>query len=406
MANTLLTVGMITNEALRVLENELTFTRNINRQYDDQFGRVGAKIGDTLNIRKPVRYVGRRTPTLNVENTTETSVPLTLDKQYGNDMSFTSAELKLSLDDFSERIIKPAVANIANMIDYDGLQEYVNIYNAVGTPGTSVTALSTFLAARTKLNYEAAPMNDRNIVIDPTTEAGIVNALTALFNPNKQIADQYLKGSMGRAIGFDWYMDQNVAMHTFGTYAANVAGGAVTVNGAVTSGNSVVLAGWTSGDVLRAGDIVTFSGVFAVNPQSRASTGQLRQFVVTSNATASGGGAMTISVSPSIVFSGANQTVTSTTNSIANGATLSAFSASARVSPQSLAFQKDAFTFATVDLPDLPGVETSRATSKQLGMSIRLVRGTDLVNDRAVCRLDLLGGWATLRPELACRIAG
>lgn len=416
MSNTLLTIGMITNEALAVLENQLTFTKLINRQYSDQFARTGAKIGDTVNIRKPVRYVARRTPTLSVQGTVESSVALTVDTQYGVDMSFTSAEMALSLDDFSERIIKPAVAQMSNAIDYDGLQEYVNIYNTVGSPGATPSALLTYLQAGVKLDNEAAPMGDRSVVVNPIAQATIINALYTAFNPTKQISDQYIKGTMGAAAGFEWYMDQNVAVHTVGTYAANVAGGVVTVNGAVTTGSTVVLAGWTSGDVLNVGDIVTFgtttsNGVFAINPQNYQSTGQLRQFVITSATTATGGGAMTITVSPSITFydsttKNPQSTVYSSTNSIASGAVLTVLGASATVTPQNMAFCRDAFTFANVDLPDMPGTETSRATSKKLNMSIRLVRGSDLVNDRIICRLDLLGGWATLRPELACRIAG
>lgn len=416
MSNTLLTIGMITNEALAVLENELTFTKRVNREYSDQFARSGAKIGATLNIRKPVRYVGGRTPTLNVQGSVETYATLTLDKQYQVSMSFTSADMVLAIDDFSNRFIKPAVAQMANMIDYDGQQEYLNIYNTVGTPGTTPSSLATFLAAGVKLDNEAAPMNDRSVVINPAANAAVVGAYFTLFNPVKQISDQYIKGSMSSAVGFDWFMDQNVAVHTVGTYAANVAGGAVTVNGAVTTGNSIILAGWTSGDILNAGDIITFgtttsNGVFAINPQNYQSTGQLRQFVVTEQATATGGGAMTVTVSPSITFYNSSSpnsqaNVYSSTNSIASGAVVTVLGASATVTPQNLAFCRDAFTFANVDLPDMPGTETSRASSNKLGMSIRLVRGSDLINDRIICRLDLLGGWATIRPELACRIAG
>ncbi len=406
MSNTLLTIDMITQEALVVLENELTFTRNINRQYDDQFGKAGAKIGSTLNIRKPVQYTVRRTPTLVVQATTEQYVPLTLDTQYGVDMAFTSAEMKLSLDDFSDRIIKPAVATMANAIDYDGLQEYVNVYQSVGSPGSVPSTLATFLASKTMLDNAACPTNDRKMVLSPETEASIVNALTTLFNPNKQISDQYLKGSMGNAIGFDWYMDQNVAVHTVGTYAANVAGNAVTVTTTVTSGgSSVVTGGWTAADFLNIGDIIYFANTYYVNPQNRQSTGELAQFVVTSLATADGGGAMTINFSPAVQFSGQYQNVTSATGTIPNTTVVKVVGASATVTPQNLAFQRDAFTFATVYLPALPGVVTSTATSKQLGMSIRLTQGTDLINDTAISRLDLLGGWATIRPSLACRIA-
>ena len=406
MTNTLLTIGQITNEALVVLENELTFTSKINRSYDSSFAKAGAKIGDTLNIRKPVRYIGRRTPTLSVEGVTETSVPLTLDTQYGNDMSFTSADLALSIDEFSDRIIKPAIANISNMIDFDGLQEYINIYNAVGTPGTTPSALLTYLDAGVKLDDEAAPMGMRYICMNPRAQATIVNALQALFNPSKQISDQYLKGSMGAAVGFDWYMDQNIAVHTGGVYAANVGADAVTVNGAVTSGSAIVLQGWTAADILNRGDIVTFDTVFAVNPQSRQSTGELRQFVITSTATADGSGDMTIAVSPSLIFSGSEQTVTSASGTLPDNDPLDTFYATGVVSPQNLAFCPDAFTFGTAALPDMPGVSNARATSSKLGMSIRYIQSYDVTNDRRIDRLDLLGGWATIRQELAVRIAG
>lgn len=405
MANSLLTIGMITNEALRVLENQLTFTKNINRQYDSNFAKSGAKIGDTLNIRLPVRYVGRRTPTLNVESSVETSVPLTISTQYGTDMSFTSAELALSLDDFSNRIIKPAVANIANMIDYDGLQQYKKVYQAVGTPGTTPATGLVVLQAGVKLDDSASPMGDRALVLNPLAQATIVNALTTIFNPTKQISDQYIKGSMGTAFGFDFFMDQNVAVHTVGTYGGTPLTNGVPAQGATT----LVTDGWTATTTtLNVGDIFTVGGVFGINPQSRASTGALKQFVVTAATVTDGSGNSTISFSPAMIapvggVNVYNQTVTALP---ADGATITVFGASTTVTPQNLAFHKDSFTFATVDLPDMPGVESSRATSEKLGMSIRLVRGTDMVNDRAISRLDLLGGWATIRPETACRIAG
>jgi hypothetical protein len=394
---------MITKETLVVLENELTFTRRVNRSYDDQFARSGAKIGDTINIRKPVRYVGRRTATLNIEGSVDTAVPLTLNTQYGTDMAFTSAEMALSLDEFSERIIKPAVANISNMIDYDGLAQYVNVYNTVGTPGTTPTTLLTYLNAGVKLDNEAAPMGDRCIVVNPIAQATIVNALTTIFNPQKEISAQYIKGSMGSAVGFDWYMDQNVGTQVIGTYT-----GTPTMNGAAVQGaTTLVTNGWTAGDILNQGDVFTIAGVYAVNPQNRTSTGQLRQFVCTAKQTADGSGNMTIPIQPALIGPVGGVSVYNQTISVlpASGA-LTIYGASATSTPQNLAFCKDAFAFATVDLPEMPGVECSRATSKKLGMSIRLMRGTDMTNDRAINRLDLLGGWATIRPELACRICG
>lgn len=411
-ANTLLSIGMITEEALVVLENQLTFTKHVNRQYDSAFGNQGRQIGDTLSVRVPPRYTARTTAPFTAQGSVESTVPITLDKQYGVDMSFTSKELTLDINSFSEQFLKPAVAAVSNKIDYDGMQLYKDVYQLVGTPGTTPSTMENYLNAGVKLDNSAAPNDDmRFAVVNPAAQAKIVYGNQALFNPNSDISKQYREGTMGRAAGFGWSMDQNVGVQTIGTYAANVAGGAVTVNGAVSSGSSIVLAGWASGDILNEGDVVTFgsgtTGVYSVNPQNRQSTGQLQQFVVTSTATASGGGAMTITVSPALVFSGNFQNVYSATSTLATSTVLNVYGASATSTPQNLVFHRDAFTFATADLimPN-SGVKAYKASSKKLGMSIRIVEFFDGINDRNNYRLDLLGGWATLRPELACRVAG
>ncbi len=409
MSNTLLSIGMITRKALAVLENELTFTKLVNRDYDDQFAVKGAKIGSTINIRKPPRYVGRRTATLSVEGTTETSTPLTLNTQYGCDVSFTSAERTLDIDDFAERILKPQIATVANMIDYDGLQQYLNVYQTTGTANVAPATSGAYLAAGTILDDAGAPRDGmRNLVINPKCNEVIVPALQGLFNPQQKVSDQYTKGQMSKdTLGFNWYMDQNVARASLGTYSADVAGGAVTADVA-TTGTSVDLDGWTSGDVLKAGAVITFANVYSVNPQNRQSTGRLQNFVVTALATADGGGDMTVSILPSLVFSGQFQTVTSATNSIADGATVSVLTgATTVVGSQNMAFHRDAFTFGCADLELPRGVhEADRVSSKKLGMSIRMVTAYDINNDRFPTRLDLLGGWATQRPELACRVLG
>lgn len=408
MSNTLLTDAKITYAALEVLENELTFTKRVNREYDDQFAQKGAKIGNTINVRKPIRNLGRRTATFTPEAETETSVPVTLTTPYGCDFSFTEYERTLSLDNFKDRILKPAVATIANMIDFDGMQLYNQIYNTVGTPGTTPTSNLTYLQAGARLDDMAAPMDRmRSVTMNPIAHATLANANLALFNPAGKISEQYEKGLIGKdTLGFDFYMDQNVGVQTVGVYAANVAGGAVTVTTSTTTA-TVVTGGWTSGDILNAGDVVTFSGVFYVNPQSRQSTTNLAQFVVQTTVAASGGGAMTLTLDRVPVFSGQFQTVTSATNSIASGATIGVYGSSGKVSPQNLAFHRDAFTFVTADYEKSPGaIGQNRVSSKQLGMSIMMTPFFDGINFRTNYRLDLLGGWAVLRPELAVRVCG
>ena len=400
MSNTLLTIGDITNEALAVLENQLMFTKHVNRTYDDRYGKEGAKIGDTANIRKPARFEGRRTPTINVEGFEESSVALTLDTQYGCDVSFTTKELTLDIDEFSSRILAPQIATVANMIDYDGMQLYKDIYNSVGTPGVTPATNLVYLNAGVKLDNEAAPRDgNRAVVMNPQAQATIVNANSSLFNPTQVLSEQYTTGTMGIANGFKNEMDQNVGVHTVGVHA-----GTPLVNGAVSSGSTIVTDGWVAANTLTHGDVFTVAGVYAVNPQNRQSTGQLRQFVVTSLATADVSGNMTIGVYPAIVTSGKDQTVNA---GLANNAAITVVGTTGIVTPQNLAFHRDAFAFATADLELPKGVwMAKRVKSDRLGVSMRCVKAYDITNDRAPMRIDVLGGWKTIRAELATRVQG
>lgn len=411
MANVLLTISQITRETLRILENNLVFTKQVRRDFDDSFGRAGAKIGTVLNIRKPARYSGRTGQGLSIEDATETQVPLVLNTQRGVDIAFTSQDLALSIDDFKERFIRPAIANVANNIDFDGLQQYLNIYNTIGTPGSVPNALLTYLQAGQRMDEEAAPRDNlRALVISPAMQATIVDSLKGLFQDSTEIARQYEEGTMGRSIGYKWSMDQNVGINTTG-----VLGGTPTVTNGGQTGATLVTGAWTAAAAtrLKKGNVFTIgsgaTGVFAVNPQSKQSTGALRQFVATTDGASDGAGAMTINISPAIVVSGPFQNVTGQTGAItgpANGATINVLGAASTASPQGLAFHKDAFALGCADLPLPGGVDmAARVSDKQVGLSIRLVRAYDINTDRFPTRIDVLYGWTTLYAELACRVA-
>lgn len=401
MANTLLTISMITREAMRVLENFLVATKYMRRDLDSQFGRSGAKIGTTINVRKPPRYSGRTGQALALEDATETQVPLTLDTQFGVDLEFSSQDLTLSIDDFSQRFIYPAIAAIANKIDFDGLAQYKNIYNTIGTPGTVPATLLLYLQLGQKLNEEAAPKAPRrSVIISPAMEATIVNALSGLFQEASSIAEQYRRGTMGYVAGLMFSMDQNVNTHIVGAL-----GGTPLVNGASQSGDSLITDAWTSAAANRLlrGDVFTIANVNAVNPQNRQTTGSARQFVATDDVASDSSGNATIPISPSIVASGPFQTVDALP---ANNAALTILGAGGTETPQGLAFHRDAFVFASADLI-LPGGTdmAARVSDKQLGMSIRMIRDYDINQDRLITRLDILYGFATLYPELAVRMA-
>jgi len=414
MSNNLLTISMITNEALMVLENELTFSSEVDRNYDDQFAVSGAKIGNTLNVRRPGRFIGTSGPALNVEDFNETSVPVTLSTQFHVDTQFTTQDLALSLDQFSDRVLKPAVAAVANKIDFDGLTMAKNsTANIVGTAGTPPTSLLTYLTAGAYLDSEGAPRDGRrSCIVEPFTGATIVDSLKGLFVPSDIIGKQYQKGMMGRdSAGMNWKMDQNVVNQTFGSYStATLSCATTTATGFLATGwastSTIALTAATATAGLKQGDIIQIAGVFAVNPQNRSAygSGKLRNFVVTADVTVATSGTTSVIVSPAVITGGQFQNVTVTTTSAT--AVVTPFNNTGTVSPQNIVMHKNAYTLATADL-ELPDgvVFAGRASDKELGLSMRVVRQYTINNDSIPTRVDVLYGWAPLYPELACRVA-
>jgi len=413
MANNLLTISKITNEALMVLENELTFTSEVDRNYDDQFAVVGAKIGNTVNVRRPGRFIGTTGPALNVEDFNESSVPVTLSTQFHVDTQFTSADLALSLDMFSDRVLKPAVAAIANKIDRDGLvMAKNNTANIVGTAGTPPTGLITYLTAAAYLDAEGAPRDGRrSCIVEPFTSATIVDSLKGLFVPQEAIGEQYRKGLMGRdSAGMNWKMDQNVVSQTFGSSSTSVLScNTSTATGFLTSGwaqtSTIALSATTAVGNLNVGDVIQIANVYAVNPQNRQAYGsnKLRNFVVTAAATVATSSTTSVTVSPAVITAGQFQNVSVTSP---GASTVTPFNNTGTVSPQNIIMHRNAFCLAVADLELPEGVHfAGRASDKEIGLSMRVVRQYTINNDSIPTRLDVLYGWAPLYPELACRVA-
>jgi hypothetical protein len=397
MTNSLLTPQQITREALRVLHNKLTFIGNINRQYDDSFAKSGAKIGDTLKIRLPNQFTVRSGATLAAQNVTEQSVSLQVGTQKGVDMNFSSVDLTLSLDDFSSRILEPAMAVLASALEADAVSMYKDVYQLVGTPGTTPNTLLTYLQARARLNNSLAPMDaNRSTHLSPLATATIVDALKGLFQDSSAIREQYREGSMGRTAGFDWYENPLAPTHTVGSKVASVT---TATTGGVGSGSTLNIAGVANGDTFTKGTVFTIAGVYEVHPETKAVTSRLQQFVAAADATMTGAtGSLTIS--PAIVTSGAGQNVSAAP---ANSAGLTFVGSANTAYEQELAFHRDAFAFATADLVMPKGVDFA-AREVYDGVSMRIVRAYDINNDAFPCRIDVLYGYKTIRPQLACRV--
>jgi len=399
MSNSILTIDMITRKALEILENNLVLTRNVNRQYDDSFAVEGAKIGSTLRIRLPDRALVTDGAALQVQDDNEQYTTLSVASQKHIGVNFTSAELTMQLDDFAERVLKPRISQLASSIDADVANAYKTIGNTVGTPGTTPSTSLVLLQAQQKLNENAAVMSPRYATVNPAANAGLVEGMKGLFNPTDTISKQFKNGMMGTGVlGFDEInMSQSIKQHTTGTRAAtgNTTGAAVTTEGASTLTLTV-----GSGELIAVGDVFTIADCYAVNPQTRESTGSLFQFVALASSTSTT--TATVTVAP--MYSASHALATMLTLPATSKAVVFVGTASTQY-PQNLIYHKDAITFATADLLLPQGVDMA-ARAVHNGISLRVVRQYDINNDRMPCRIDVLYGFSTIRPQMACRLWG
>jgi hypothetical protein len=400
MANSLLTIDMITRKSLEILENNLVISRNCNRQYDDSFAVQGAKIGSTLRIRLPDRALVTDGAALQVQDDNEQYTTLSVASQKHIGINFTSAELTMQLDDFAERVLKPRISQLASSIDADVATAYKSIYNSVGTPGTTPGTSLVLLQAQQKLNEFATPMSPRYATVNPAANAGLVEGMKGLFNPTDTVSRQFKNGMMGTGVlGFDEInMSQSIGMHTTGAWGTTITStGTLSTQGQATLPISVTGLSKT----WKQGDVFTIAGVYAVNPQTRQSTGSLQQFVVTADLTASSTG--TLSISPAIYT--ADHALATVDSFPQATAVVTMLGSASTQYAQNLSYHKDAITLATADLLLPQGVDmASRQTHN--GISMRIVRQYDINNDRMPCRVDVLYGYAAIRPSMAARIWG
>lgn len=402
MPNAVLTPTQVTRKALMILHQKLNFIGSINRGYDDSFAKTGAKIGDSLKIRLPNQYTVRSGATIATQDTSEDSVTLQVATQKGVDVNFTSDDLTLDLDDFSERILEPAMNVLAANVEADALSMYKQVYQLESADGTAsattpaAMVLKGALRARKRLNDMLAPQGDRTVNLNTTDNVALVTDVKGLFQDSQQIAKQYREGYMGRTAGFDFMENTLIPAHTRGgangSYVCNTSTG-------ITSGTAAITVSGGSGTIVQ-GDVFTIVGVNAVHPESKADLGYLQQFTVTADAIS---GATSLSLSPTPYTSGAKQNVV--INSAGSGKALVFFGTASTAFPTSLAYHKNAFAFATADLIMPKGVDFA-AREVLDGLSLRIVRQYDITNDKFPCRMDIMYGYKAIRPQLACRLAG
>ena len=408
--NTLATPTWVTKETARYFINDLTFLANVNRTYDDQYVQAGAKVGNTVNARLPVRFPATDGQALQLQSLYDQTVPITLTNQKNVAFGYSSQQATTELDSIRQRYVMPGAEGLANASEVLAFNAtFRDLYNAVGTPGTTPSSTLTYLQAGTKLTDGATPLRGRVAVLDPLAMQTVANTSSTLFNPTAVISENYEEGMFGRRqLGIDkWFQDPATPAFTTGSFTAATP----LINGAGQTGSTLATDGWASAaTTLQKGDVFTIGGVNSVNPLTYASTGRLQQFVVTAQTSDSTGSIAALPISPSIITSGQLQTVDASPAdnavilvwSVASGGALTA-----TTSRQSFVYHPDCFAFVMADLKKPgAGAEATVVRSKTLGFSIRMVEQYLIGSDQTATRLDILIGAATLQARLGCRVVG
>ena len=415
MPNTILTPDIILRKCLQVLHAKLNFIGKINRQYDSQFASAGGKIGESLRIRLPEKYVVKTGATLQVQDSTEQYTTMTVATQKHVGMKFTTRELTMSIEDFTERKIVPAMSMLASSVEADALSMVLDIYNQVGTEGTVPQTLKVFGDARAKLNQYLAPMDqNRTMLLTSAVSSTLVDKISTLFHDSAEISRQYREGIMGRAMGFTFAENDLLPTLTNGTRVVS-AGQVVDVSAGWVDGSTTLkITGGTSAGTILAGEILTLggaagNGIYAVHPETKTAYPWLQQFVVTTGTTLSSGGG-TISIYPAPTLTGPYQNISvtpvnGTTSVNFVNATYNGSGAASNAISTLIGFHKDAFAFVSADLEMPSGVDFA-ARKVMDGISMRIIRQYDINNDTIPARIDVFYGYKTIRPELAVRVIG
>ena len=409
MANTTLTADVIAKEALAILDNELGWLKKLHRAHESEYSETvnGYKKGSTISIRRPADFTVRSGATMDIQDSIEGKTTLVVDQQIGVDFNFTSTDLTLSMNDISERVVRPAMTNIINHMANDVAQQmYLGAYNWAGTPGETINSFTDFLKATERLDEMAVPMSDRCAILSPADYSGFVGALPNLFMP-KENDSRFKTGYLGKVAGVETYMSQVVPTHTTGSRVTNTLDvsssnlGTTTYDTAKNTWTTTIDVDQQNAVTITAGDGFTIADVYMVNPKTKAATDILQQFVVSTAATLTAG-TDTLTISPPIITSGPHQTVDA---SPADGATITFAGALSTNYKQNMVFHKNAMSLAVVPM-ELPQGANNASRQSANGFSVRVVPVYDGISDVSKWRLDLLYGRKLIDPRLITRLSG
>lgn len=402
MSNSILTPSIIAKEALMQLKNNLVMGRKVHRDYSKEF----VKVGDTISIRRPVKFAVTNGATLVKQDVVEGKTTVTMDKRKHVAWGFDTQTLTLSISEYSERYIKPAMISLANQMDYDLCGLYSKVWNWAGTPGQVINSFADFAEGPKRLDLGAVPQDMRNAVLSPSDHWGLLGNQTGLY-VQRVAEDAYRRGDLGDIGGVGTAMDQNVNTHTVGAYGGTprIKGASQEVTYAAskdTNTQSLITDGWSSGaTTLKAGDVFTIADVYAVNPRSGATLPHLQQFVVQSDISDTTGD-ITMTIAPAIIVGGAYATVNS---SPANDALITMVGTASTGYTQNMVFHKNAFALVMRPL-ELPDGAAWKARESYDGLSLRIIKDYDITNDEEICRIDAFYGVKAIYPDLATRLSG
>ncbi|MFZ5989430.1 MAG: P22 phage major capsid protein family protein [Bacillota bacterium] len=407
MANSWKTLsdGDIVRRALAIFHNKLTFLKTINTEYDDRFAKTGAKNGGTLLIRNPNEFTVRTGAVMDVQDIAETTQSLVVATQKGVDLNYSSLEATMSIEDFEQRVLDPAMSRLAADVEYTVISNvYKDIFWLTGTPATTPASLAAILNAGARLSESLAPISDRHLLMNSAAMAATVAALATYFHKASEIERAFSEGYIGSAAGFKWWESNMIPNHTNGTRTDSTP--VCNTSTGITSGTaSIVTTGQTSGQTVKVGDIFTVADVYAINRETKQRYSYLQQFAIKVDLTCDG--TDTFSVTPTPVTSGAKQNIevvsAGADKAVVHVAAGGSGAASA-VYAQNLAYHRDAFTWVNADLHIEEGQRMTRANIE--GVSMRIWRSGDILNDKFPCRIDVLFGYKTIRPEWATRVRG
>jgi len=405
MPNTFKFIDMVLNEALAEAHEQSALISTVDRQYDDQYAKAGAKIGDTLRVKNPNQFKTRSGNAMDVKDITETTQNITLATLLGVDMRFDHVDLTLDTENpdqvaaFTKRYIRPAISTLISNVEYNAMAYYAKAtYKVAGTAGSAINSLTTPNLARAKLNQGLAPKTDRFVQIDSVTMASLSGGVPTYFQPANQIKDAFTEGLLSRTSMADYYENERVWTMTNGADVAGEINGGTLTNGISTITVDGFSAAPAVGSVFTIGSGSGETPLYGVHPETKQAYSHLKQFVVTSATTTS------ITFSPPIYFDTTDPRQ-NVSGAPADNADVVFVGNASTSYVQPIMYHREAFQFVTADLPLVAGADQC-ARKNMDGLSLRVWMDGDIRNNALLCRIDLLHGYAALRPEWACRMIG